>query len=354
MKIFITGQHASLLPSNDAYGFPSRLFYTALTKLGISWGSEVNGSYMISINHNSSSYKKFVKQGYGPERCILLRTEPESVFPAQYSPRVENKYGLILSPGKINESPITHQFYEFQEAHGGPGFPEMDTRQLVTLSIKNGNFDLDRWKNRKIYVAMIASNKFSPLRANGYKLRREIARNVHAGGIAIYGKYWNDNLLYKLNLFVRMYIFNLRNFTLPFLDITQLKSSRSKNALGEVGLKSKILPEIKFLLVIENSMNVLTEKLFDAMLMGAIPIYVGPNLDAYGIPEATYISVNPNSNEICRVISELNMFDVATYLDEICNFISSDYFFDTWCDEAPYGKIANRIKDYINSVQVSQ
>ena len=354
MKIFITGQHASLLPSNDVYGFPSRLFYDALTKLGISWGSGVNGSYMIAINHNSSSYKKFVKQGYGPERCILIRTEPESVFPAQYSPRVENKYGLILSPGKINESPITHQFYEFQDIHGGPGFREMNTRQLVTLSIKNSNFNLDRWKNRKINVAMIASNKFSPLRVNGYKLRREIARNIHPGGIIIYGKYWNDNLLHKLNLFVRMYILNLRNFTLPFLDITQLKSSRGINALGEVESKSIILPEIKFLLVIENSMNVLTEKLFDAMVMGAIPIYVGPNLDAFGIPQATYISVNPNSNEICRVISELNILEVATYLDEIRKFITSEYFFNTWCDEAPYGKIANRIQDYINSLQISQ
>jgi hypothetical protein len=354
MKIFITGQHASLLPSNDSYGFPSRLFYNALSKLGISWGSEVNGSYMISINHNSSSYKKFVKQGYGPERCILLRTEPESVFPAQYSSRVEKKYGLILSPGKIDESPITHQFYEFQEAHGGPGFPEMDTRRLAALSIENGNYDLDRWKIRKINVAMIASNKFSPLRENGYKLRREIARNIHPGGINIYGKYWNHNLLHKLNLFVRMYIFNLRNFTLPFLDITQLKSSRSINALGEIELKSKILPEIKFLLVIENSMNVLTEKLFDAMLMGAIPIYVGPNLDEFGIPKTTYISVNPNSIDISKVISELSMLEVGTYLDEIKKFITSDHFFDTWCDESPYVKITMRIQDYINSVQVSQ
>lgn len=354
MKIFITGQHANLLPSNDAYGFPSRLFYDALTKLGISWGSEANGDYMISINHNSSSYNKFVRQGYGPERCILIRTEPESVFPAQYSPRVENKYGLILSPGNINESPITNQFYEFQEAHGGPGFPDMDTRKLVTLSIKNNNFSLNKWKDRKIEVAMIASNKFSPLRVNGYKLRREIARNVHSGGITIYGKYWNDNLLHKINLFARMYIFNLRNFTLPFLDFTQLRSSRSPNALGEVELKSLILPDIKFLLVIENSMNVLTEKLFDAMLMGTIPIYVGPNLDAFGIPQTTYIRVSPNSNEICKVISELNNFEVATYLDQIRRFITSDYFFDTWCDEAPYGKIANRIQGYINSLQVSQ
>jgi predicted ribonuclease YlaK len=44
----------------------------------------------------------------------------------------------------------------------------------------------------------------------------------------------------------------------------------------------------------------------------------------------------------------------SRYLDEIRKFITSDYFFDTWCDEAPYGKIANRIQGYINSVQVSQ
>jgi hypothetical protein len=354
MKIFITGQHASLLPSDESYGFPSRLFYAALTKLGISWGSEVDAEYMISINHKSSSYKKFVNQGYGPERCILIRTEPESVFPAQYSDRVEQKYGLILSPGKFDESPITHQFYEFQEVHGGPGFPKMDTRQFVALSVENKYFDVNKWKNRKIDVAMIASNKFSPLRVNGYKLRREVARKTSDGGIAIYGKYWNDKLFHKLNLFVRMYIFNFRNFTLPYLDFAQFKSSRSLNALGEVELKSLILPKIKFLLVIENSMNVLTEKLFDAMLMGAIPIYVGPNLDAFGIPKDTYISVDPDSDKICRVISELNMFDANTYLDEIKKFITSDFFFDTWCDEEPYGRIANRIQDYINSRQLSQ
>lgn len=353
MEIFVTGQQYKF-PSANTYGFPSRWFYIALTTLGLSWTNNSGANFMISINHNSSSYKRFMTHGHRPDRCILIRTEPESVFPAQYSPRVEAKYGLILSPGRIAESPITQQFYEFQELHGGPGFSEMVTRELVAQSIRSGYFDFIKWNNRKIPVAMIGSNKFSPLKTNGYSLRREVVRNVPSGNITIFGKYWSDNLPQRLILFIRMAVFNIRNRTLPFLDLTQLRSHNSINVLGEIGLKSKILPNIKFLLIIENSMNVFTEKLFDAMVMGAIPIYVGPNLDAFGIPRSTYISVTPDINEICKVINQLNSIDQKTYLTEIRHFIASNYFFNTFSDMAPYKEMTNQIQKYINSVEISQ
>ena len=349
MLLFITGQHKQLLPNDKVYGFPSKFFYEALSNYDLNWSDRLDADFMISINHNPSDYKKFIRAGHLRENCVLIQTEPESVYPSQYTTRVENLYGLVLSPGRIGHPHFTHQFYEFQETPGGPSFEKMNTRERVLQSIQSGNFDPNKWSMRDIRLAMIASNKFSPLKNSGYNLRRQIALTIPSDTIAIYGKHWEDNFSKRLNYFLRMIIFNLRNNYLPQLDFLQLKSFIGKEIIGEIELKSEILPRIKFLLIIENSLTVFTEKFFDALLMGVIPLYVGPDLDTIGIPPTTYLRVNSSVCDIRDVIEQLDDIDSASYLGEIQKFVSSDFFFNTWCDYAPYQKLTETIKNYINS-----
>jgi hypothetical protein len=354
LLLFITGQHKQLLPNDNTYGFPSRYFYETLVDYGFSWsGDRLDADFLISINHNSGSYANYIRAGHRRENCILVQTEPEAVYPSQYTRNVENLYGLVFSPGRLGHPNFIHQFYEFQETPGGPSFAKLSTRERVWQSIQSGNFDPNRWSARGIPLAMIASNKFSPLKNNGYNLRRQVASAIPNDKITIYGQNWNDNFIERLNAYLRMYIFNLRNKYLPQLNLFQLKSYVGQNIGGEIELKSKILPSIKFLLIIENSLNVFTEKFFDALLMGVIPIYVGPNLDIIGIPQSTYLRVDSNVYAIRDLFEELDEINYFEYLEEIQKFVSSDFFFNTWCDRAPYQKMTQIIQRYINSQQTS-
>lgn len=59
-----------------------------------------DGEHLIAINHNLKKlyrFKNLNKLGF----TILIRTEPPSVYPKQYSSSVEKKYNLIITPGGI-------------------------------------------------------------------------------------------------------------------------------------------------------------------------------------------------------------------------------------------------------------
>jgi hypothetical protein len=50
--------------------------------------------------------------------------------------------------------------------------------------------------------------------------------------------------------------------------------------------------------VIENSADYLSEKLIDAVISGTIPIYVGPNLNTFGLPAELAYQVNGDLSSI--------------------------------------------------------
>jgi L-cysteine desulfidase len=66
----------------------------------------------------------------------------------------------------------------------------------------------------------------------------------------------------------------------------------------------------RIVVVLENSMDYISEKLFDAFASNAIVIYVGPRISRYGIPDAAAIQISPNSNKINKEITELQALPV--------------------------------------------
>ena len=73
--------------------------FNDLERLGYDLTPEPSGSFLLSFNHDRKSYKRFIKNGGKASSAVLIRLEPDAVFPAQYGPRIEKKYGLIISPG---------------------------------------------------------------------------------------------------------------------------------------------------------------------------------------------------------------------------------------------------------------
>ena len=61
--------------------------------------------------------------------------------------------------------------------------------------------------------------------------------------------------------------------------------------------------------MIENSADFVSEKLFDSVRAGCVSIYVGPELERYGIPTSTAISVCPDHKSIMEKVAELQKMD---------------------------------------------
>lgn len=293
--------------------------------------------------------------GKDKRNTILIRTEPKSVFPAQYQKKVERLYGLIISPGflgdNFDKSKFVPQTYYPQRHHGGPGFEDLNSKQLFQKSIDQKRFELSNWHSRAGNIILLASNKFSPLPNSGYDLRRRIAElTIDFDGIKIYGMYWNVSVITRLSLYLSMLKFNLFSGFIPNLDIRQLKKIKSRNIIGEAGDKYTLLQNAKFQLIVENSIETVTEKIFDAFILGIIPIYCGPDLENLGIPSSTYIEINWDLSNLLDVIENLNQINVENYLMEILNFMKSENFWNIWEENASFNRIAQFIRDYIQKI----
>jgi len=354
----VCGQREYLLPDENTYGFPSRIFYEILEQSGYGLTSSLDGDFLLCINHNSRSYKKFLRKGNLASRTILIRTEPKSVYPTQYESRIEKLYGLVLTPGGINESCLTTEFipqpYQFQNNHGGPAFSDPNLRLLLQQSIQCGKFSRLNWDDRSKNVVMLASNKFSPCVNSGYSIRRKIARiGADKNKLEIYGMYWKSSLFHKLHIFLAMFKFNLLSGYIPRFKLEQFGRIRSVNIMGESVSKLELLDDSKFSLVVENSDECITEKLFDAFFLGVIPIYIGPKIGELGIPEETFIQIDWDLSNFSSVFTSLNELDVESYLDAIGTFISSDNFWSKWHEDSVYNDIVCRINIFINALNGS-
>ena len=111
-----------------------------------------------------------------------------------------------------------------------------------------------------------------------------------------------------------------------------------------------MLKDTKFNLVIENSNTTVTEKIFDAMINGCIPIYMGPDLKCFGIPSGITIESPKSISEIARVIENFSDEKIYSHLEAMKNFISGEHFKYNWHSEEVQKKISDLIKKHFESL----
>jgi hypothetical protein len=127
---------------------------------GFNLSLAMNGDYLLCIDHNENAQKEFIRNGGSIQHSVLLRLEPESVFPSQYTQKVEEKYALIFSPGRIDQ---TNDFwvgwpYKFAADPNLPKANESNFQDYLDDQLHAGNFDLCNWEKRKILISMVAAN----------------------------------------------------------------------------------------------------------------------------------------------------------------------------------------------------
>jgi hypothetical protein len=102
---------------------------------------------------------------------------------------------------------------------------------------------------------------------------------------------------------------------------------------------------------VENSNSIVTEKIFDALINGSIPIYVGPILQDFGLPKGVALQVPGNSKSINSVIEKLEEHEIKLLLQSMKEFVSSEYFKLNWRSDFVYEKVAKTVKNYIDSIK---
>lgn len=303
----------------------------------------------ILINYSAREYKSFRKTGKSSDHFILLRLEPESVFPAQYSRRITKKFGLVITIGqKFTDN---NKFIYLGHPYCYLENPNLQmSRGLSVQSIlKSGQFEnlfqLTNWLKRPIQVSLIAGNKVSIKQNGNYRLRRKLAKSFKPELLEIYGDLWNGEYYLKLRHRIGVLNHGIRNLTWPSIkNIYGDFFAKYPNYKGKIKNKHEIVRRSKFSLVIENSSNYVSEKIFDAMINGSIPIYFGPNLEQFNIPAKDLVLLeNCSVNDIENRISKVKENEIERYLNNIRNYLNSSQFQNNWTEEIIYNKIVDHV-----------
>jgi len=325
----------------------------ALNKLGMNETTLENSDCLIFMNYNKKWYKKYKKLGKSLENLVLIRLEPIAVLPIQYRKSIERKFGLIINPGRIHKNNLKSDFIGYPYSYNlNPSLPNINDPKLsdiLSQLIKNDIFDYDNWCNRKNKIVFISANKVSPTSNSNYKLRRKIAKQMSSTEIDIYGDLWNSSLYKKICHRLVVGFYALKTGFFPnMVEIYGGLFSKYSNYVSAPLDKHIVIEKYKFSLVIENSFEYCSEKLFDAIINGSIPIYVGPKNSQIELPENLYFWCNGSVDEIRNFVSTITPKKVDDMLKSMDNFIQSKNFEDNWASEKVYSRISNDIYKFWN------
>ena len=316
---------------------------------------KLSGDFLIAFNHDPKLYRRFLDSGGKPSRAVLIRLEPNSVFPAQYKHRITRKYGLVISPGSaLPESKHSVRVGWPYKYHLNPANPVDTDPSLVDILESKSYQDLFKkgnWDKRGHLLTMVAANKVSSISGANYLLRRNLSQSLPVDTFAVYGPLWKGPLYPKIHHRLAVLVATLKQGTFPNLVEIYGNLFRSyETARGPVENKHTLLQDSKFSLVIENSNSIVTEKIFDAILNGSIPIYVGPDLNSFGLPNEIAVSVSGKTQEILEITQNMNSANIERYLDTMFSFIKSSNFVDNWSAQSVNKKLATVVHEYLETV----
>ena len=304
--------------------------------------SEPPGKFLIALNHNNKVYKQFIADGGEKSRAVLIRLEPECVYPLQYKNKTISKYELVLSAGRSTTA-RGDVFIKWPYAYNkNPSKPDELNFDLEKLVKDNQElFTWDTWKNRNIKISLIAANKVSAISKSNYTLRKKLAHQISVNGFEVYGPLWESAFLKRIRHSLVVGLVAAKQSTFPNLySLFRHLLWNYTASKGEVEDKHLILKSSKYSLIVENSNECVTEKLFDAILNAAIPIYVGPRLESVGLPSGIAIEISGEIEEVYKALGNESEAKVQARLDEMYKFISSRDFLDSWSSENVYKHLA--------------
>jgi len=254
------------------------------------YGAKVDA--LIANSHSKIAVKECENSNVPKHRMFLILWEPKINDYKRHSKKVLNNYGIIWSPSLDWANKFKTRYFNW---------PQLELNQQFEI--------LDNWNKRQNKAVMILANKFSATKGELYTLRRQLAvRTAKKQTMDLYGAKWNLKKTYSY----RHYFGSLVRTPIYLISIKSFRylGKFQKNYHGLSLDKFVTANAYRIVVVLENSMDYISEKLFDAFASNAIVIYVGPRISRYGIPDAAAIQISPNSNKINKEITELQALPV--------------------------------------------
>jgi hypothetical protein len=263
-------------------------------------------THFVSIQHNPSCFRRNARK-MPLQKRILVTFEPRAASPSEYSRKVTKRYGHIIRNSR-------NQRVNSEEDYFGVGaFWQPQVQKLLSEHAEKPRDSLT--------VAMLNSNRYSFVKGSKYALRQDVitnlARNRDDLTVLLGGPDWDQGLLADLReqLKAVLYAFYWRaplDLRLGRLPIDLIDGVVYK---GPIEDGQSFLSQAKFAVVIENEPTYVSEKLFNAIFAGCIPLYYGPDLSSMGVPKEIAIQIpNGEPEEFLKVFNDTSDSDTREVL----------------------------------------
>ena len=240
-------------------------------------------------------------------KYILIRREPKIVLPECYKTKFLAKFDQIIDIGvKTNDN------------------------SLSVNRPQSMNYKMPETVRNNERIVMIASNLLSMREKELYSLRRKCVRQINS--LDLFGFDWDRSNLSKLKLLlVEVIKFIKVPSKISYKGISNYFRNY-KTQMGHVENKHFTLAKYKYTLVIENSLDCFSEKLFDALIAGCIPIYVGVDPKSFDIPAEIYISAEPDIDSIEAAIKKAKQIDYRLWRERTTEWLERVETINQWSE----------------------
>jgi hypothetical protein len=281
---------------------------------------------VLFFNHKPSQLKQCIAAGLPVDKRVLFLFEPEVVLPQQYQPRIWKLYGKIFT---LRDDLV-------------------DNKKILKMHYPQGQIYLSRvpgFHERK-FLTLVNANKYSYVKNELYSFRRLAIRYFegHGENFDLFGHGWDTKVAFHTSTLLSA----LRRaaFSQYFRDLKD-GSRRYTSYRGTVESKPSTLAQYKFCLAFENEKDVpgyITEKIFDSLFCGTIPIYLGAsNIEEY-IPSNCFIDMRSFENfaQLERHLTTLSEKDFVALQRAGQEFIHGERM-KQWRPEGAFGQIVSQL-----------
>jgi hypothetical protein len=308
--LFVGINHESFLASEN---FGSKNLLLSRMKL-VSTPAE-DPELIICVDVDWSALKLVRSMRRRNVTTVLIASEPRVVVPLNSHPKVLKEFDKVLQIGRPGQLPLLP-------------WPQHPFKNPVTVQKQ----DLGK-------AILIQSRKYSFVKGQLYSLRVLLASSDKR--VFVVGRGWAETwyrtlgrLIVELGKTLRAGVSIdwqtcISGFKIPI------------NLLGPAESKNFAMQEFKVAVVIENSQEYMSEKLFDALVGGCIPVYVGPDLGTFGIPPTLYVSADATLESVKRGISAALEVDYVTWQNQVKDFLADEKTRELWSADIARLRILN-------------
>jgi len=262
--------------------------------------SALEADIFLALDYLKADNRALVQRKQKNKFNILFRSEPRCVIPDAFVESNLIQFDAVLSYGATKD--ITN-------------------RENWAQYWPNKLFAFDDLVPRAESAVLVNANKLSLTPSELYSLRRECINKLSF--VRLYGEGWNLGLVAKLKTLAIEIRKNSVGNLFRYPVHGRLWFHHWPETVAPLD-KLKTLSGFRYCLVIENDPNYMSEKLFDALFAGCIPIYVGPPISDYGIPDGLVIQAGASVSDIASAYEKAKAVNYEDYLRKLHAWLSSE------------------------------